>query len=156
MDFSTHQKILWTLDAWASAKAEKPNFPPSFVLEFWFKWHTLLWTHCRTHLKEMKWVEFHCYNKCNLTFKDDVAMTNHNKVNHHKLAKKGSGSVACDYCGTLYPTEGVLAEHALIHKKVGDVIYKSVKTIVEEKNVLDENKKELLRKNNKKDCKNAK
>ncbi|KAK1353301.1 hypothetical protein POM88_052436 [Heracleum sosnowskyi] len=51
MDFSVHQKILWTLDSWASAEAEKPKFPPCFVLEFWFKWHISLWTHCRSHLK---------------------------------------------------------------------------------------------------------
>ncbi|KAK1353218.1 hypothetical protein POM88_052353 [Heracleum sosnowskyi] len=37
-----------------------------------------------------------------------------------------------------------------------DVIHKGAKTIEEEKNVLDEKKKELLRKNNKKNCKNAK
>ncbi|KAL8100236.1 hypothetical protein AgCh_032471 [Apium graveolens] len=52
MDFSAHIKILWTLDAWASTKAEKPKLP-SFVLEFWFKWHTSLWTHCRSHLKNI-------------------------------------------------------------------------------------------------------
>nr|XP_017246046.1 PREDICTED: midasin isoform X2 [Daucus carota subsp. sativus] len=51
-DFSAHQKILWILNAGASARAETPKIP-SFVLELWFKWHTSLWMHCSTHLKNV-------------------------------------------------------------------------------------------------------
>ncbi|CAK9179916.1 unnamed protein product [Ilex paraguariensis] len=44
-DFSPHQKILWTLDAWTSVDAAKTKVS-SFVLEMWFRWHTSLWTIC--------------------------------------------------------------------------------------------------------------
>ncbi|XP_073015322.1 midasin-like isoform X1 [Primulina eburnea] len=44
-DFLPHQKIIWTLDAWASVDrvSEKVS---SFILEMWLKWHVTLWETC--------------------------------------------------------------------------------------------------------------
>ncbi|XP_029127909.1 midasin [Cajanus cajan] len=40
--FSPHQKMLWTLNAWASMDAV--NFKiASFIVEMWFKWHESIW-----------------------------------------------------------------------------------------------------------------
>ncbi|XP_059279886.1 midasin isoform X2 [Lycium ferocissimum] len=41
-DFSPHQKILWTLDAWESMYRVSEQIS-SFVLEMWFIWHLSLW-----------------------------------------------------------------------------------------------------------------
>ncbi|XP_049392138.1 midasin isoform X1 [Solanum stenotomum] len=42
-DFSPHQKILWTLDAWRSTDRASEQIS-SFVLEMWYIWHLSLWT----------------------------------------------------------------------------------------------------------------
>ncbi|CAN4116387.1 unnamed protein product [Withania somnifera] len=42
-DFSPHQKILWTLDAWESIYRVSEQIS-SFVLEMWYIWHLSLWT----------------------------------------------------------------------------------------------------------------
>ncbi|XP_052724837.1 midasin isoform X1 [Vigna angularis] len=40
--FVPHQKILWTLNAWASVDAVNLKIA-SFILEMWFKWHETVW-----------------------------------------------------------------------------------------------------------------
>ncbi|RDX86825.1 Midasin, partial [Mucuna pruriens] len=40
--FLPHQKILWTLNAWASVDAVNLKIA-SFILEMWFKWHESMW-----------------------------------------------------------------------------------------------------------------
>ncbi|KAL2338821.1 hypothetical protein Fmac_013267 [Flemingia macrophylla] len=40
--FSPHQKLLWTLDAWASVDAVKLKIA-SFIVEMWFMWHESMW-----------------------------------------------------------------------------------------------------------------
>ncbi|KAJ9190362.1 hypothetical protein P3X46_001577 [Hevea brasiliensis] len=43
-NFIPHQKILWTLEAWASVDAVNAKIA-SYVLEMWFWWHLSLWNH---------------------------------------------------------------------------------------------------------------
>ncbi|KAK8465039.1 hypothetical protein PHAVU_010G134100 [Phaseolus vulgaris] len=40
--FVPHQKILWTLNAWASVDTVNLKIA-SFILEMWFKWHESIW-----------------------------------------------------------------------------------------------------------------
>ncbi|XP_027334240.1 midasin [Abrus precatorius] len=40
--FSPHQKILWTLNAWASVDAVNLKIA-SFIMEMWFNWHESMW-----------------------------------------------------------------------------------------------------------------
>ncbi|KAG4379536.1 hypothetical protein GLYMA_16G004800v4 [Glycine max] len=42
--FLPHQKILWTLNAWASVDSVNLKIA-SFILEMWFKWHESIWVY---------------------------------------------------------------------------------------------------------------
>ncbi|XP_073036075.1 midasin-like isoform X3 [Primulina eburnea] len=44
-DFLPHQKIIWTLDAWASVDRVTEKIS-SFISEMWLKWHITLWETC--------------------------------------------------------------------------------------------------------------
>ncbi|XP_073126022.1 midasin isoform X2 [Henckelia pumila] len=44
-DFVPHQKIIWTLDAWASVDRATEKIS-SFISEMWLKWHVTLWETC--------------------------------------------------------------------------------------------------------------
>ncbi|CAM8907839.1 unnamed protein product [Rhodiola kirilowii] len=43
IDFTPHQKILWTLDAWKSLDSATAK-ATSFVQEMWFSWHLHIWS----------------------------------------------------------------------------------------------------------------
>ncbi|XP_050232290.1 midasin isoform X2 [Mercurialis annua] len=44
-NFIPHQKLLWTLEEWASIDSVNAKIS-SYVLEMWFWWHLSLWNHC--------------------------------------------------------------------------------------------------------------
>uniref|UniRef100_A0A7N0T976 Midasin n=1 Tax=Kalanchoe fedtschenkoi TaxID=63787 RepID=A0A7N0T976_KALFE len=43
MNFTSHQKILWTLDAWKSLDSAIAK-ATSFIQEMWFTWHSYMWS----------------------------------------------------------------------------------------------------------------
>ncbi|XP_038723701.1 midasin [Tripterygium wilfordii] len=54
--YMPHQKLIWTLDAWMSVEAvgEKVS---SCVLEMWFWWHSSLWTHSPSFVKNFSTID---------------------------------------------------------------------------------------------------
>nr|XP_009757416.1 PREDICTED: midasin [Nicotiana sylvestris] len=53
-DFSPHQKILWTIDAWESIYRVSEQIS-SFVLELWYIWHSSLWMLSPTGAENLSW-----------------------------------------------------------------------------------------------------
>ncbi|KAF3652458.1 putative midasin-like isoform X7 [Capsicum annuum] len=64
-DFSPHQKILWTLDAWKSIYGVSEQIS-SFVLDMWYKWHTSLWNLLPTVAENVSW------HKCDDILPDEL------------------------------------------------------------------------------------
>ncbi|KAK4348719.1 hypothetical protein RND71_031474 [Anisodus tanguticus] len=64
-DFSPHQKILWTLDAWESIYRVSEQIS-SFVLEMWYIWHLSLWTLLPTVAENPSW------HKCDDILPDEL------------------------------------------------------------------------------------
>ncbi|KAG8656474.1 hypothetical protein MANES_04G142500v8 [Manihot esculenta] len=50
-NFIPHQKVLWTLEAWAPEDAVNAKVA-SYVLEMWFWWHLSLWNHYPVFLED--------------------------------------------------------------------------------------------------------
>ncbi|VFQ98584.1 unnamed protein product [Cuscuta campestris] len=53
-DSMGYQKILWTLDDWASVPAASKKIS-RFILELWFSWHTSLWNPCHVVNENISW-----------------------------------------------------------------------------------------------------
>ncbi|WOL06186.1 midasin isoform X3 [Canna indica] len=45
MDFTSHQMILWILDAWKTVDSVHVELA-GFLMDMWLKFHTSLWSHC--------------------------------------------------------------------------------------------------------------